>query len=551
MRRRIGRLLGLSAPEWPRVVPFATGFFLITGGVELGRVARDAYFLNQVGARAIPYMYVLIAVVMVAASTAYAPLQRRLPAHVLLNRMQAGGALALVGLSAVLALSPAPPGLLPYAVFCAVEAYLGFLLLHFWNFANAAFDAGEGRRLFPIFGAAGLVGSLAAGLAANVVAALLGAHALFAVWAAILLGTVPLGSRMGRAAGPGGGPGPGRPDGRPAPALAGPGAVARLWRQPLIRTLAYMTLPLWIAIYVIEYSYYDTMNRVFSDKDRLAGFLGVVVGTGAVIGVVLQTTVTPWCLRRLGVGSTSLVYPLSLTAGATALLVFSLFPEAAGGPLALGGIALLVVFARLCDVAVFFSVYDSAQQLLYYAIPDDLRYHARTLMSGALVPLCMAGAGLLLLGFRYFREPVYHVAFVGVLLAFLLVAIALSVTPDYLRALLANLDPRDTTQRGEVLDELAKLETSDARYALLESITAAAEGEAAFALDRLLATRDDELLSDLEEVVHRIRPGVLAKILAALTPEERVAHRRLVERASRLVAGAPGTAAGSLWSDSS
>jgi TLC ATP/ADP transporter len=537
MRDRLGRLLPFSADDGPRALPFSVAFWLIAAGIELGRVGRDSYFLDAVGAGPIPYMYVLLAPLMVAAAIGYSGVIQRLAPHVVLIGLCAGGAVGLVVLWSTLTFGRAPAARLPYVVFCAVEAYLGFLLIHYWNFANQVFDATEGKRLFPVFSAAGLLGSLVAGLGAKAISAGLGAPTLFLAWAAVLVVTIPLGTRMHRAAEAYQARTAGRRHARPP--RAGLASIRQLWRQPLGRTVTYMTLPLWVVIYVIEYNYYDTMSRVFPDRDRLAGFLGLVVGTGALIGFALQITLTPWYLRRRGVGATSVLYPLSLALGATALLVFSLFPPAARESLPITGIALLVVFARLCDVAVFFSVYEAAQQLLYYAIRGELRYHARTLVSGCLVPVCMATAGGLLLGFRHFQEPVYNVAFVGVVLAFFLVAVALNVTPDYLRALLGSLDRGDAAGRREVTEELAKLEDSDARYALLEALGAADPEDIAVAIEVLVERRDPDLLADLEDVADRVNPVALGRIVAALTPDERRRHPALVERVSRGRTAAP------------
>jgi ATP/ADP translocase len=541
VRDRLRQLLPFSADEGPRAVPFTVTLWLISAGVEVGRVGRDSYFLDAVGAGPIPYMYMLVAPLMIAAAIAYGRVIQQLPPHVILAGLCAGGAGGLVVLWSSLTFAGTATPWLPYVVFCTVETYLAFLLLHYWNFANLVFDAAEGKRLFPIFGAAGLLGSLVAGLSAKVIAAGLGATTLFLVWAAVLLLAIPLVSRMQSAAEANRIRPPGRRDRRSAgPPRVSLTSLRRLGQQPLARTVTYMTLPLWVVIYVIEYNYYDTMSRVFADRDRLAGFLGLVVGIGALVGFTLQLTLTPWCLRRRGVGATSVVYPLSLALGATALLVFSLFPQAARESLPIIGIALLMVFARLCDVAVFFSVYEAAQQLLYYAIRGELRNHARTLVSGCLVPVCMASAGVLLLGFRYLHEPIYNVAFVGVMLAFLIVAIALNVTPDYLRALLGSLDREDAAGRREVADELAKLEPSDASYALLEALGADDPEDTRFAVEVLLERRDPDLLADLEDVADRVNPSALARIVGSLSPEERREHRSLVERSSRPAPTAPG-----------
>jgi hypothetical protein len=281
---------------------------------------------------------------------------------------------------------------------------------------------------------------------------------------------------------------------------------------------------MWIIVYIIEYTYFGTANRVFPDQNALAGFLGLVVSAGAAIGLVLQFTVTPWMLRRFGVGTTAMVYPSTLTLGAIALLLFSLVPASTAPSLPLVGIALLVVFARLCDVAFFFSVHDAAQQLLLYAVPSALRDKGRVLMSAIVAPASIAGAGGLLIYFRSLGEPTHNVAFVAISLAFLLMVLALSITPEYLSALLANIHPGATAHREQVLGEIAKLEVNDARYVLLQSLTSRDMEEAKFAVERLFHIKDEELINDMLESAPKMHTAVIREIEGHMTGEERVLY---------------------------
>jgi hypothetical protein len=298
-------------------------------------------------------------------------------------------------------------------------------------------------------------------------------------------------------------------------------SLRRVWAQPLLRTLTFMALPMWIIIYTIEFSYFDTASRVFTDQDALAGFLGSVVSIAAAVGFVLQFSVTPWLLRRVGVGVTSLVYPSTLTLGAISLLIFSLFPESTATSLPLVGIALFVVFARLCDVAFFFSVHDAAQQLLLYAVPHALRDRARVMMHAVIIPVSIAAAGGCLIAVRRLAEPTHNIAFMGITLSFLLMVLALGIAPEYLAALVSHMTPGPSEHREQVLEEIAKLPTNDARYVLMQSITSRDLDEARFAVERLFLIKDEELLNDIFESAHSMRTEVLRDVEARMSDEER------------------------------
>lgn len=517
MRERLCVALGVKPDEWPRFFLFALSFFVLSAGIEFGRIGRDSYFLTVSGVEDIPLMYVYIAVFMVFSAPIYGRFVERMSPDRLMGTLQLAGGLLLLTAWIRIALLPNPPAGLAHVIYPAIEAYLLYLLLHFWTFANTGFDAWEGKRLFPYIGGAGLLGALVAGMISRVLSSTIGASHLFALWALCLLATIPLTHRVGAhrltsAAGA-------------APVSHGGDAkFSDVLHQPLLRTLSYMALPMWIIIYIIEYSYFDVANRVFPNQDDLAGFLGLVVSLSAAIGLTLQFTATPRLLRIVGVGATCLVYPTLLTLGTIALLLFSLFPSSTAASLPVAGIALLVVFSRVCDLAFFFSVHDSAQQLLFYAVPEALRDKARVLMHGVVAPLSMASAGGILMLFASRGEPAHNLAFVAIVLAFLLMVIGMSITPEYLQSLLAHLHPDKAEERNEVLGEIAKLESNDARYVLLQSVTSPDLEEALFAIEHLFSIKDSELLEDILESGGRMRIEALQDVARRMSEEESITH---------------------------
>lgn len=529
LSHRLRKALGIQEGEWPRFKLFAAAFFMVSVGVEFGRIGRDSYFLKEAGVSAIPLMYVFIAVLMVTVAPLYDRFSERMVPYQLMVVMQVGGGVGILLLWAGTTLLPHPPHWLPFLVFPAIEAYLLFLLMHFWTCANKGFDAWEGRRVFPYVVGTGLLGALIAGLVSRVISSTLGAPALLVGWALLLFGTIPLTRKMRTAS---------RvsrqtatldaEDMRASGVFEAEPTLGQVWRQPLLRTLAYMALPMWIIIYTIEYSYFDAANRMFVDQDALAGFLGLVISLGAATGLILQFSFTPWALRKLGVGTASMVYPSTLTLGAVALLFFSLFPESQAQHLPLFGVAMLAIFARWCDVAFFFSVHDAAQQLLLYAVPSGLRGKARVMMHAMIIPASIAAAGGLLIAFRRTSEPTHNIAFVAVTLSFLLMVLGLSVAPEYLRSLLANIRPDATAHREQVLQEIAKLPTNDARYVLMQSLTSHDLTEARFAVERLFAIKDPDLIDDMLESASKMSPEVLQVIESHMTPDERHVHANVL-----------------------
>ncbi|MCE9599602.1 MAG: HEAT repeat domain-containing protein [Spirochaetia bacterium] len=296
-------------------------------------------------------------------------------------------------------------------------------------------------------------------------------------------------------------------------------SIAFVWSVPLLRTLTYMTIPMWLVIYIIEFHYYRTMNSVFDNQDELTGFLGLFVSFCSICGFMLQVLFTGRMLQRFGVGATLLIYPFSLTIGTVSLIFFSLFPPTAHHGLM--NVTILVALSRFCDIAIYFSIFDSASQLLYNSLPDEKRGQGRAFIAGIVMPLSTAVAGGLLLWTNNSSEPMHNIAFIGLNLAFLLVVVALNVNSDYLKALLFNLNSRDMDLRSQAMSEFGKLEDTETRFVLLQSVSSPDADSALFALDMLKNTAEghEELVEDLCEAIGTVQPRVKIGILQ--TVEER------------------------------
>lgn len=503
MYKTLQRMLGFEEGEGRPLLILSALVFLLTAGIELGRIGRDSYFLTVAGADDIPLMYIFIALLTFFASVIYGKILGRVHNAKLMIGFQALGSLAAFSCWIYLLLVPQPAAAFPFILFCVVDAYILFILVHFWTLCNSEFHVWQGTRLFPVIGAAGLAGTIGGGGLSYLIASFSEANHLFVVWAALLtLGSLvclPLRSKANSQ------------DRHTVTAQSG-SQKENLWRQPVLRTLAYMALPMWVVIYIIEFSYYEGMNRVFRDQSSLASFMGAFVCISAFIGLLLQLTLTRWLLNKVSVGSAALFYPFTLTLGSLCLLVFSLFPQANAGPLDFGVFAFLLIFARFCDIGIYYSVYDPAAQVLFYALPERIRARGRSFLGGIIFPASIASAGLILLWFRHLHEPVYNVAFVAISLGFLLIILGLNLTPDYLKSLLGNFQSDDESNRSRVIDAVSKLPESDIHYVLLDSLSSQDLAEARFALEHLFQHPSVELFEDIQEILPRVRPDIAREL---------------------------------------
>ncbi len=502
-------------------------FFCSNMGLEMARIKRDSYFLVDAGPSEIPKMYIFMAFLMLTGSIIYSSLVDRFRRDTLQSILFVIGFIIAISSYIILHFELNIP-YFSYVLFCVVEAYVGFVLMHFWNFMSYVFDDEEGKLTYPVIGALGLLGTIFAGLSTKIVVGLFGIDTLLLIWAALCLVSLFLIKKIYYLVLNTGHSGDTLMDFDDSPKTTfGLDSFKVLLKNPLMRTMIYLSFPIWFIIYIIEFNFYHSMNRVYSNQDDLAGFLGLFGSFACFCGLVIQLTVTPYLIKKLGVGATSMLFPFSLALGSLSLLIFSLFPAAVGGELVMPGIVLLVVFARFCDIAIYFSVYESTSQLIYYAVSEKMRSKARAMISGVFTPVCTALAGCVLILFQKMDEPIYNIAFVSVSLAFGLIVFGLKITPDYLKSMISSVDVSDIGQRDKITREISKLQTSDVRYVLISSLTSDIDYEAFFAAKKLFEIKDEELFFDIEEVADALKPSVKYLIAKLMTAEDIEKHSLL------------------------
>lgn len=486
--------------------------FLVGLGVEVSRAAQTTFFLQNVGADQLPLVFVCFAAVMVTMSSVYAYVARKVPLKslALMALALATGATAMCW---ALIAAGFHNAVLAYALYCAVEMCFIFLPLTLWAVANQFFSAEEAAQTLPSIAACGLLGALTGAMISRSVVSSIGPYNILPLAMLAYCACLYLGSAIGTPP-------------QQAATVSSHRAPRPLMKEPLVATLTFLALPMFLIAYVIEYMYYSTIGQVFTSATEMSQFISTFGVICAVFGVLAQLLLTPFLFRRLGIGTTAFVYPAALALGAMLSLVYALYDGyrsdgAAAPPMFL---VMFVLAARGLDIVLYQSVYESTTNILYYAVPVETRTRARSLVSGMMFPASVGFSGMMLMAFSYFNQPLYNVAFTAVAVGFLVLVMAMDVRPDYLRSLLANGDETNHKAREALLAEISLLSLNESRVLLLESLQTDREDEAMFAVQKLLDTYDHFLLEDLQEIKARIQPNVMSALVNAMVerriPEE-------------------------------
>jgi len=296
----VDRRLGVEPHEFRLLALMGALVATLFCAYTVAKVQRDAIFIVEYGALALPYAYVGVAL----ASAAFVWFEGRV-----VRRFTRIGATRLNQYAAIVI------ALLAAAVFpvsrhaTAAWFYLWtgsqamILLPHFWVLALDVWDSRRARRLFPLFSACGLVGGLAGGAIAGWLTPLVKRVGL--MWT--LAGLLIIAHLLTRAV-------DSRRAHRPGPA----DVSTSVSRWEIVRRSTYIKfLAVALALSVIVGTLVDFQFKYFAqhaypNPHDLTQFLGKFYAAMNAFALVLQIGAAGWILRRLDLAASTEIQPASM-----------------------------------------------------------------------------------------------------------------------------------------------------------------------------------------------------------------------------------------------
>jgi HEAT repeat protein len=358
--------------------------FFGSAGVMIGQSSIDALFFARFGIDRLPVMYILLGFFMFAASLGIGAIVGRVGRARLFTFMP----LVIAAVLVVNRIALVTGVRWLYAALWLVYAVAQYLEIFFvWGLAGIVTDTRQGKRLFPLVGAGGVLGLVVGGLVTGPLAPWLGAENLIFVWAATLAAVFALAALLvGRSA-----------------LQSRPRSGRRAARSVEPRTLEEMTqgyrfvrrsrLMRWMsagaaAISFLFFSLYLPFARAaiaeFPDVDELAGFFGVFFGISMAVALVASLFVTNRLFARFGVPTVGLVLPLIYLSGFGVAAVQSSF----------GALAIF----RFVQVVWTQAVAVSAWEATINVVPPQRRDQTRAFLYGGPTQVGTVMAGVIALG---------------------------------------------------------------------------------------------------------------------------------------------------------
>lgn len=345
---------------------------IITGHTAL-ETARDALLLTGPGPRALGLVYIAIAACTFPASALSAAAGRHLGARrALMAALLTSAALA----ASLAALAPSPISAISLYVASGVIASV--LVPQFWTLVGMVLTTAQGRRLFGIIAAAGVVGGVLGSGAASAALFFIPVRALpilsgiiFLVAAGALYRFKSIEQLQAR---------------RPQPRAALTASIRALTEAPFVAHVATIVFVSTATLLTFDYLFKSTVTRMMP-SENVASFVARFYFALNVLSLIVQLFAGSALIQRLGTMAAVVLTPLLLFVGAAASFLA-------------GGAALVVLAAKAIDGALRYSIHRITGELIYLPVPERLRQRAKPLIDGALARTAqtVTGAVLLALG---------------------------------------------------------------------------------------------------------------------------------------------------------
>jgi CRP-like cAMP-binding protein len=439
MQSLLRKLLNLQPGEGRKLgLLYVLGFVVATSLVWGGAIGR-ALFLKRIGVEWLPLMFIFDAVLTFVVTLVYTAFVDRISNARLLATIFGGVGAILLAAWGLLFLDrqgvAVPYVILVYALFYLAERVLRALFaIHVWTFFNDYLDIRAAKRAFPILGSTSRTAGIVSGALLSLTSTFLPAENLILVWIGVLALGAWISLRIphwltGE-----------RPE-QPVKRAAGGRSSARAYWQNLaggfqfvsastfLKLLAAGAFAMTALLALIDYQASRVFVQVVPSAEQLAAFYGALESLTNLIALPVQMFLMSRLVSWLGVAQTNLLYPFGTLFVYAALSAWPSLGTAIAG--------------QVSKDAFRSAVQVPVDNMLYNAVPAQLKGRARAFVKGLLLPLANISIGLLLLPIRQSGSLPYWLLGIGGAVALVQLVVALLVRRRYTQALIAMLEAED------------------------------------------------------------------------------------------------------------
>lgn len=355
------------------------GLMLFTSaGGAIGGNAIEALFFARFGVEFLPYMYVVLGLFSFAMSFAITALMGRIARERLYVALPFVLGFALIAERLVIFLDLK----WFYAVMWLAMNVIGSLQgLLTWGLAGAACDTRQAKRLFPLFSAGGILGTVIGGLATQPLARWLHSENLLLVWAGALfisffLGRLLIGNQ----------PKPAQKTTRqkaPSIIVEMQRGYQFVRRSAIMQWVSYSAILFSVCYFSLALPFSRGATAQFPNADDLAGFLGLFQSLNTAVALAASLFLANRLFARFGIMPMLLIFPLIYFTGFATLAFYAPFG--------------ILVAARFAQMVWMQGIAGTAWQALFNVVPPAQRDQVRAFIGGVPEQAGTFIAGLILI----------------------------------------------------------------------------------------------------------------------------------------------------------
>lgn len=406
-------------PGEERISALLVGLMLFTAaGGALGGNATEALFFARFGVDLLPTMYIILGLFTFITSMAITALMGRIAKQKLYVALPFVLGFTLIGEWLVIPLN--------FKWFFALM-WLGMNVINSlqslltWGLASATCDTRQAKRLFPLFSAGGILGTVLGGLITQPLAIWLHSENLLLLWAGAMFVSYFLGRALIKNA-----PViPITPHARQSSVIA---EMTRGYqfvrRSAIMQWVSYSAILFSVCFFSLALPFSRGATAQFPDADQLAGFLGLFQSLSTGAALLASLFLANRLFARFGILPMLLVFPLIYLTGFGILSIYAPFA--------------LLVAVRFAQMAYMNGVANTSWQALFNVVPPEQRDQVRAFVGGVPEQAGIFIAGLILVIGEQALPP-QQLYLVGFLAAALLVYVIWRASRAYGHALVEAL----------------------------------------------------------------------------------------------------------------
>ena len=453
----------------------------------IAKVLRDALFLAEFGALALPYAYIGVALAAAGFVWLESILAQRLT-RVGATRFSQYAAIGFSAIAAAVLPSARHWTIVAFYIWTGSQAMM--LLPHFWGLALDVWDSRRARSVLPLFGGCGLLGGLVGGAFAAWSVPILSQAGL--MWT--LSGLFVLAHALARVV-------ERHRARRPAPpeVTSSTSAWQIILRSTYIKILAVGLALSVVVSTLVDFQFKFFIQHIYPDPHSLTQFFGkFYVGLNA-LSLLFQLSAAGWVLQRLGLGPATALQPVTA-------MMFTAW-------ITMNPVWWAIVAMRWIQGVVFQTLGRSSAEIYYTAIHPRERRRIKPAIDMLVDRWSDAAVGVLLivvLAVMGVRPAV--VAAITLVLAVAWLVVIIILNRQYGRAFGQILSSRWI--EPEATPEAIR--TPTARKALLQALHADDEQSIVLALKLSRAARDSQIARAVGECLRHPSPAVRAAAVESM-----------------------------------